>query len=166
MEPHDTLPELEKMRLGVAYKFPVKVRDFTVQLRPLTISETIQVHANVIDHLKSVPDAANNAVNESSSIAKESLKFASQSDYGTGDYKLTDAVMNRWTPAELDYVFKQYVAGTDICSPQLEEIGTDGLEQLVEELKKKAKGEQLLLLTEQSFLVLANLARYLLTKGD
>lgn len=163
---HDTLPELEQMRMGAEYRFPVECRGFKVLLRPLTIAESLQAAANCVNKVQSMPKDAQTGVAEHVTLAKETLKFASQTDFGSSDPKLNDVVMDRWTSAELDFVFKQYVAGTDRCSPQLDVIPEDRLADLVEDIKKKPRTEWLLQTTELSFLQLAHLVPYLLTKGD
>lgn len=163
---HDTFPELEAMRQGVVYRFPVRVRGFEIGLRPLAISETIQVAANVVEKYKALPLPAQTGAAEHTILAKETLKYASQSDYGVGDFKLNDSVMDRWTSDELQAMFKQYVGVTDKCNPQLEVMGNERLNDIVEDLKKNSPEELRLRVIELSSLELVNLVAYLLTKGD
>ncbi len=160
--PHDRLPQLDAMRMGVEYRLEIKVREFKMSVRPITITETIQVASKVADKLMTLPKTAQNRITEHVLLAKETLMLASTSDVDVNDPKITDFILDRMTPDEIDNLFKQYVAATDKVNPSLEEMSTERVEALVEDIKKNPS-----LLIEHSFLELVNVSRYLLAhKGE
>lgn len=162
------IPQLNEMRLGVDYFFTVTLRRFKLRVRPLSISENVQVVGNVSETLARVPENLRSRLTENSLIAKETLKLASTSDVGANDAQITDLVMDHMTPDELQVLFKQYVAHCDRVNPELEKMDPADLDALIDALKKSAPDPEVLALrlTELSVSQLHNLALSLLTRGD
>lgn len=165
--PLDRIEQIDAMRMGVDYRLEIKVRGFTMMVRPLAISETLQVAATVQDELSKLPESARNRMSEHFILAKETLKIASTSDVGKNDPRITDLMMTHMTNDELHFLFKQYVAATDKVNPAMETLTPEEVEAIVEELKKNSSDADLVsALTELSFSQLVSLARFYLTKGD
>lgn len=159
--PADSIPQLEEMRLGVAYRFEARVRGFAVMLRPLSMSETIEVAAEVAGDLESFPAHARNRVTEHSLFCKKTLVKASTSAPDARDPRLTEYILDRMTSDEVLFLFKQYTLGTDRVNPALETMPEETLRAMIEDLKKNPSA-----LIERSTLELVNVARFLLTSGD
>ncbi len=168
----DRINQLEAMRLGVDYTFEVKVRGFSLMLRPLAIIETIDVTNRVIERvnhdMKSRPNGMLNPIFEQTMMALETLVMASTSDVGANDPKITYYVLERCSADELNSIFKEYVAGCDKVNPSLDRMNPDEIETIVDEIKKNPDWEKmpLLPLIGLSHSQLANVALHLLTKGD
>lgn len=161
-------PQIDAMRMGVDYRFPIRVRNFTVLVRPVSMGETVQIYQEVAMYLENLQGVARNSIAEKTSHAKQTLMYASMTDVGTNDPKLTGPIIDRMTPDELIGIFKQYVAGCDRVNPSLERMPPEELAELIAELKKKQlpPDELALVLTELTLSQLASMANYLLTKGD
>lgn len=153
---------LNKMRLGVNFRWPIRIRDFEVTVRPLSMAETIEVMSKVAAELKRQPDIYKNKVHEHALIAKEHLILATTSQPGAGDFLLTHAVLNAFTPDELITLYKEYVSVTEKCDPSIESMPADELRRMVEVLKKTPPEEQDSQLTELSFLQLKALTSFLI----
>lgn len=164
--PLDRIEQIDAMRLGTDYRLEIKVRGFTMMVRPLAITESLEVAAKVQDELGALPENAQNRMTEHYLIARETLKIASTSDVGKSDFRITDLMMSKMTNDEIHFMFKQYVAACDRVNPALEMMREDEVISLVEEIKKKEALELDSALTELSFSQLASLARHFLIKGD
>lgn len=162
-KPLDSIAELDAMRMGVDYRFQVRIRSYSVSLRPLSIIETIQVTERVAELIDSKPERARTRIMEHTLLAKETLKQASTLDVDSKEHpKLTDYILDRMTADELDAMFKEYVAICDRVNPVLEEIEPLRLNMIVEDLRKK-KGDRLdSVLIELSRWELVNICRSLL----
>lgn len=165
----DYIEQIDQMRAGVDYSFPIVVRGFELMVRPLAIVETVRVAQKVAEAMKSIPESARNRLTEHTYLAKETIILASTSDVGVSDARITDLILDRMTPDELSFLFKQYVGVCDRANPALELMEPAELKGLVEELKKKAAeapeelGLQLIELSQSQLL---NVATSLLIKGD
>lgn len=158
--PVDRIEQLDAMRRGVDYRLEIKVRGFSMMVRPLTVDEVMQVAATVQEKMTMIPDSAKNALTENVLLAKETLKLASTSDIGTNDPKITDYILGRMTTDELQCLHKQYVGICDKVNPMLEEMAAAELQALIDALKKSP-----LQLTELSFMEMANVCRHLIQEG-
>lgn len=154
---HTGYEQVEMMRQGVNYRFPVIVRGFSVSLRPLSVQEVLEVTSAVQSHFSGLPVHARNSMTEHVLFAQKCLEKASTPDVETNSPTLPEAVIQRFTTFELDYVYKEWVGGCDRCNPALEALPAQDVEALVEEVKKKPSD-----LIELSFLQLANVCRSLL----
>lgn len=161
MEGMEALDQLALMREGINYRFPVSVRRFKVYLRPLSNTEETNVITAVLEELRSIPEDKLNPLDESRYMAMEKLQLASTSDEGKTDYKLTKALMAKWTPDEIQHVFTQYTQGLELCNPALEEMTTDQVKELVESVKKNH-----LALTDCTTLQLRKMVEYFLTSDE
>lgn len=153
----DTIEQLDQMRSGVDYKMPVRIRNYSIMLRPLSIMEEVEVIAEVTDRYASLPENYKNRVSENLLQAKESLKLASTSDVGTKDPKITDYILDRMTNTEIQYLWKQYIAACDRVNPSFDKMSEDELKELLDKVKKNPE-----LLTEFSFWELVNFCQSLI----
>jgi hypothetical protein len=136
---YDRIEQIEQMRAGVDYHWPVTIRDYTIQVRPLTISESITVSATVADLLQKVPPPQRNRITEHTLYAKETLKLATKPDPQSTQIVLTDYVLDNMTNDEIQYAFKQYVAACERVNPNLDFMHPDELDKLIETVKKSSE---------------------------
>lgn len=132
----DQIPQLEAMRAGIGYRFTVKVRDFKLVLRPLSIVEIQQVYASVAAAMSELPPVQQTQFMQDSLMAQETLVLASTSDIDARDPHITNLILSRMTNDELAYLYKQYVAECDRISPLFEKMPAKEAQELVETLKK------------------------------
>src|SRR5688500_9249144 len=97
----DSIEQIEQMRAGVEYRFPIRIRKFAIEVRPLSIMETVQVAQRVAESIKLAPEAARNRLTEHTFLAKETLIVASTSEVNANDPKITDYILDRMTNDEL-----------------------------------------------------------------
>lgn len=156
----DNIPQIDAMRMGVDYKFKVRLRGFEIFLRPLTSSENVQITSNVLKHMEGLPASARNPHTEADAHARETIKLASTTDVGKYDPQVTDPMLDRMTSDEIRFLLKEYVAVCDKVNPCLEKMKEEELKALVEDLKKNPSH-----LTELSFWETENVCRALI-QGD
>lgn len=161
----DRLTELDAMRMGTEYRMEIALRGFKMPVRPLAMSEIVQIHHKVAEYVGTLPVSARTAQNEHYYAAREYLKAASTEDIGRGEVRIGDPVLDRMTVDEVMHLYRQYINTVDKANPSLEFLNSEDIQRLVEEVKKKP--EQLdSAVTELSFLELVSLVRFFLTKGD
>lgn len=154
----DQIDQLDAMRRGVDYRLEIKCRDYSVSVRPLTMKETIDIATKVNDALLNLPQHARTTLMESALLAKETLKLATTSDVDSKEVgRLTDYIMDRMTPEELQFIHRQYVQAIDKVNPVMERMTKEEVMELVERVKKNESA-----LTSLSFLELANVCRQLI----
>lgn len=162
METLDQIPELDSMRMGVDYRGILKIRNLSIPIRPLAIVEFVQIANEVAGELEDMPERQRTSFLEHLLVAKKTLQKASTPDVGSKVHpKLTDHVLDRMTPEEVEFAYKQYVAATERVNPALEEMKVEEIQELVEKVKKSPSD-----LIELSFLELVNLSRHLLLSRD
>ena len=137
-------PDLDAMRLGVSYQFPVTCRAKTWRLRPLSSLEIIQSAADTADALSRLPEGQQIGTTGSLLNAMYQLEKASAPDVGEPG-TLSVAMMQRMTPDEVNHIWKQYVRITDTVNPDLESVPAEELERIVGELKKNSHPASLLI---------------------
>lgn len=133
---NDASDPIALMRLGTEYRAQVSVRGFKVHLRPLTISESVQVAQEVVEDFQRAPETARNALLEATLLAKHTLYRASTSGPEATDYKLHTATLDRFTPDELIHMHRQYLDVVERANPSLEKLTDQELGELVELVKK------------------------------
>lgn len=155
---------LEEMRAGVEYKFQIKCRSLSFWVRPLSNLETIRAHQSAGRRLEELPDNDRTEQTASLFLASETLKLASSSDIGANDSPLTDHYLERMTPDELRYLFKEYLRVVDRVNPSLDEMPLEELTSLIDSVKKSPDGK--LALIELSFSDLVSISHHLLNRAD
>lgn len=158
----DRIDQIDAMRMGTDYRVPVNVRGFRMLVRPLSMQETVEVASSVQARLDGLPVSARSSLTEHTILAQETLQKASTSDVGKTDYQITEVIMQKMTPDEISYLWKQYVSAIDKTNPSLEMMREEELVLLAEALKKSPPGELGLALIELSFSQLVSLALHLL----
>lgn len=156
----DAIPQIDAMRMGVDYRFTIKLRGFAVSVRPLTSKETVEITSKIVSYMEGLLAAARNSHTEADTHARETLKAASTSEPGAFDPQITDPMLDKMTSDELRFLLREYVAVCDRVNPCLEKMPTEDLRALVEEVKKSPS-----LLTELSLWQMENVCRTLI-QGD
>lgn len=154
---------LSQMRAGTDLKFPARLKNATINLRVLSISEMMSIYNEVSSRLVEMPATAQNRISENLILAKCILRTASTEKPGrpAEEAKLSEYLLDQLTDAEILYLYRQWVAHNDKVNPSLEEMPHEELMRLVEEVKKNH-----LELTELSISQLTSLVRYLLNKEE
>lgn len=162
----ETTDILSKMRLGASYSFPIKCRGFEFFARPLSVSEQNQVVTEAQSKIDSMSAMAKNVFSEATLLAQCYLMYASRPiDKPTTITDVNEYLLNKATPEELQYMYKQYCAIVEKCNPGLELVSGEEIQILVDALKKKKK-EMVLALTELSFKDLVSICNHLLTQNE
>ena len=155
---------LSAMREGINYRFKIRCRGLEFTARPLSCFEVVRATQEVADQVEELEHKYRNSITESLWMASKKLQKATTTDVGSNDPKLTDYEIERMTPDEIDYLWKQYVAGCAKVNPCLEEMANDDILALVSQVKKSPNLG--LALIDLSFLELANICRRLLTTTE
>ncbi len=124
------------MRMGVDYRFLIKARGFALDVRPLTVSETVQMTAEVLAEMQRQPAHLQNSQYEATQVAMKTLEIASTTGPDKKDPKITAYILGRMTPDELQYLYKQWVDGIESVSPAIENLTEAELGQLIADVKK------------------------------
>lgn len=157
--------DIQAMRMGVDYTFPVRLRSFQVALRPLANSEMIKCYQDVSIYMASLPAAARSKIAEDNALAREFLKAAS-SPFGQYAPRITDAMMDQMTTDEVMFLYREWMSICEKVNPALEKMPADQLKSIVDILKKNPVTDLDSQLTELSFYQLRSLVTFLLTSGD
>lgn len=156
----DEYPQLAQMRMGSDYKFTIKLKQFSVVLRPLSMDEFVNVTMETAEYLESLPPVARNRLSENTILAKKILVLASTSEPDMGDFKLTESLLGRMTNDEVSYLYNEYCVICDKVNPKLEELPIEEVDRLVDMVKKSPSQA-----IELSFLELVNVCRKLTQNG-
>lgn len=157
----DKIEQIEQMRMGIDFKFPVSVRSFSINLRPLSLSEQAQVTADVMAQLKLLPEEQRTRIKEHQLHVNHTIVLASTTDFGTNDPKISHYILERCTDRELQAIWQEYCAICDRVDPALEKMDKDKINVLVDELKKNPH-----YVSECSFLELVNICRHLIIEDS
>ncbi len=158
----EILPQIEQMRMGVDYSFPVRLRHFECAMRPLSNSETVACYAAVGEHMSKLPVSHRTKLTEDNWLAREFIKKAS-SPYGDFAPKISDPMMDQMSNDEIMFIYREWMRICERCNPSMETLPTEKMKELVEYVKKNPPADLMYQLTELSTLELRNLAFYLLT---
>lgn len=162
----DSMEQLEQMRMGTAYRQKVRVRGYSVLLRPLTIGEHVQITQAIAETMDETPVHLRTALWQNILLAKKSLERASTEAPGAehGPH-LTEAVIDKMTNDELMALYKQWTAATARVDPNFEDVPDAEIIAFAEHLKEEIivkKNPSAVI--ESSFSQLANLVLFLLTR--
>lgn len=158
----DTNAVLAAMRLGVDYVFEIKCRDFVVPVRPLSVSETLQVASEVARDFSTLKNELKTNVHEAYLIALFTLQRASRIPFDSKiEGPLSKGTIDRFTVAELLALFEQYRDGCERVNPAIEELPAERLKELAEFVKKNGS-----IPTSLSRTHLERLALFFMTNAD
>ena len=154
----DDLPELELMRQGVQYKFSLKIRNWSVPVRPVTVGEHMSINNEVINDMAGLSPLMRSTLNESYMLAKSMLKKASaEPPPSTRLGPITDLLLDSMTIDEVLFLYTQYEAGVAKVNPKFELLSNDDVQELISKVKKKESA-----LTDCSFSQLVSMVHSLL----
>jgi hypothetical protein len=152
---------LTALRMGVDYRFTIKLRQLELMVRPLSMSERVAMVNDVTQEISTKPKASQNSLTESSLLAIRTLELATTPEPGSKVAPtLPAAISQQMTSDELSAMYGAYQAGCDILDPAAEQLTTEKLTLLVDEAKKNLSG-----LTGLPPALLVQLVRYLLTSA-
>jgi len=154
--PAQRIEQLDAMRQGVEYRFPVAIRNFVITLRPLSVAENVRVTSEVYAEVQSAPLEHRTSLMESTKIAQKTLVLASTTSPGEKDIHITDYILQRMTSDELQHLYMLWVDGCKKCSPAIEDITDADLMEMAALVKKNPEAQ-----TQLSRSRLSALVRYL-----
>lgn len=156
---NDGLDILRLMRAGTDYKFQIKVREFAVEMRPLSSIELIGTAKHVV---KVMAEGGRTPIEESLLSAMIKLEKASTPVGGTFP-KLPVAVLEQMTADEIDNLYTQWLSECEKVNPSMDLMTEDELIVLVDSVKKSPLGINIAL-NSLSFRALANMSRHLIQR--
>lgn len=130
---------LNALRMGVNYTFEIRVRGASVIMRPLTISEHVEIVNRAVSETQNKPEGQRNQLTESSLLALYTLELASTPEsVGTRKAmpRLPLYALNKMTNDEVIAFHRAYLAACETLDPALETIDQDQLLALIETAKK------------------------------
>lgn len=155
------LQDLDKMRMGIEYKFKVQIRGYNVELRPIEVGEQMEINREVMEWSANTPPALRNAMDENFMLAKKILEKASMTDPERKVIgPIAEFLLQKMTVDEMMFMYRQYLDGVARVNPALEEMTAEQLKEIAEEVKKSPER-----LTDLSSWQLLNLARHLIQHG-
>lgn len=152
--------QVKAMRHGVAYRHPVKLRELTFLLRPLTMDEALTSEIDIRLAYAGLAESRKTKQEEEVIRAKTILVKASTSGPGQTDATLNPELFKYMTDDELIYLFDEYRAVKDRVNPTYEEMDASKLSEIVDFLKKSPKVRSDLIVL--SWMQLANLVCHLI----
>lgn len=123
---------LAKMREGVKAIHEIKLRQFVVQVRVLSIDEMNEVRR---DAYKTALASKGDEVDKNLIAQKSILKLASTSQKG-GAPMLSDKLLGMLTTDEINFLYDEYMTVLDRVNPALEKMNPEVFRELVDSLKK------------------------------
>lgn len=163
--PSNEFPSLALIRDGIKRRFPITLRKLTLEMRPLSVLEEDEVTQHVVEELEKLPEAKRTSLKQSALMSMRKLLLAQRSDVDVHDEKMHEIELSHLTAAELQNLFKQYIAGCDKLNPGIEEYSKEEIQEWVSTLKKSSDVMGTIL-TELSFYQLAAICRHLLTSEE
>lgn len=136
MLPSDRIEQIDAMRAGVDYNFVIRLRDFALAVRPITVAENLRITGDVMAELLKMPEAGRSSAKESNLLATHMLIQASTSGPDKNDPKITAYIVERMTPDELQHLYMEWVDGCKKCSPTIEHVDDKELMELADMVKK------------------------------
>ena len=121
---------LAKIRMGVKEIHEIKMREFTLPVRILSISEVNEIRR---DARKSAITINGDETDMNILIQRATLKMASTIH---GDPILSDKVMEMLTLDEMNFLFNEYIRISESVNPSMENISAEQFRSLVDALKK------------------------------
>jgi hypothetical protein len=163
--PANEFPNLALIRQGIEYRFQIKIGQLVLLMRPLSITEEDRITQDVIDEMKNLPEEKKTSLKQSALLSIKKLETAQTSDVNKKDWKMSQMELSYLTPGELEYIFKNYMAGCDKINPGIETFSRDQVSQWVDALKKSSSDLEMILI-ESSFHQLAAICRHLLSTSE
>lgn len=154
-------PNLALIREGIKFRFPIQIGRLTLEMRPLSTFEEEMIEREVATELSKLPEQERTGITSSGKLSIKKLYRAQTSDIHAKDAKMNELELAACTPAELQFIFKEYLAGCDKVNPRLESYKSSEVTKWVEALKKSSQAETTLI--ESSFYQLVALCLHLLT---
>jgi hypothetical protein len=155
--------EMESLRQGIDFRFPVDFKGKKIKLRPLSIMEEDQIARDILGLMNDLPAHERNSMSETIRLTQMKLEIASTSDVGVYDPSLPQAELKRLTPPQIDKIFKEWLAGCEKANPAPEKVTAEQLEIFVEALKKSTENTGKVL-TELSFFQLVDICQFLVNR--
>ena len=161
--PTHEFPNLALIREGINFRFDVTIGKLTLTMRPLSTFEEEKLEMEIKEEMKSSPD--DGGIKRSALLSVKKLCRAQTSHPNMKDWKMSEMELSNCTPAELQFIFKEYLAGCDKVNPRLESYSKAEVVKWVDVLKKNTQNMETTLI-ESSFYQLVALSLHLLTASE
>jgi hypothetical protein len=163
--PANEYPNRDLIRHGINFRFDIKLRKLSLNVRPLSTMEEDSISQSVLDDLEKLPEHKRTSLKQSALLSIKKLEMAQTSDINMKDSKMTAVELQTLTPGELQFLFKEYIAGCDKVNPKIESFSQEELAKWVDHLKKNSSEAETTLI-ESSFYTLVGLCLHLLTQPE
>lgn len=127
--------QLAKMRAGKKEVHSIKLGEYTIPVRVLTVDEVNAIRRDAIRQASLMVNGDETDINLARQ--KETLKLATKITSG-GAPILGDKALNAMTVDELSYLYDEYIRVMDSVNPNLNMMDPMQFRELVDALKKKA----------------------------
>lgn len=124
---------LAKMRAGTKEIHEIKMRDFVLMVRVLSVDEMNLVRR---DAYKTALAMSGDDTDKNLIMQKSILKLASSSSASDNVPMLSDRLLSMLTTDEIGHLYDEYIAVLDSVNPALETITHEAFRELVDSLKK------------------------------
>jgi hypothetical protein len=158
-------PNLSLIREGINFRFTVRLGKLELLMRPLSTFEEDAINQEVIDAMKRLPVENQTSLKQSALTSVKRLAKAQTSDVTAKDGKMNEMELSNCTPAELQFLAKEYNAGCEKVNPRLQQFSKEEVIHWVESLKKNTQNQETTLI-ESSFYQLVALCTHLLTASE
>ncbi len=123
---------LKKIRKGVKEVHEIKMRDFVIPIRMLSITEMNEIRR---DAIKNVMVSKGDDVDKNLSVQRSTLQLASTLTKGGGP-TLSGPLLSLMTVDEVNFLYNEYIRVCEIVNPSAENISEEHFRDLVDALKK------------------------------
>ena len=125
---------LAKMRAGTKEVYEIRMRDFVIPVRMISLDERLDIRNRMmVQNTKVMGDLANLA----SLVQKEILRAASTLSQGSPGV-LSDRLLGMLTLDEVIYLYNEYQKICEEVNPSLEDVSPEKFEALVNAIKKNS----------------------------
>lgn len=124
---------LAKMRKGTKDTHEIKMREFIVNVRVLSIDEMNAVRQ---DSYRTALAVKGDDIDKNLITQKTILKMASTTDKSDKMPVLSDKLLSMLTTDEINYLYDEYIKILDSVDPAVEKISSEAFRELVDCLKK------------------------------
>jgi len=127
---------LDGMRAGEKYIIPIKIRDLTIELRPLTIFEADKIEAEVLMKADKLPACrkTHNFIERWTRIL--TIFYASQLKVLNSQPTISQTTLFAMTVGEIDYIYQTYMRAMEKINPWPESLTTEKLDEWIDLIKK------------------------------
>lgn len=127
---------LQAMRRGVDFNMKVKIRELTIELRPLSIFEQQEIEGLVLKRVSNIPESRRTVLLLDYWHKMMTILYASQTKILNSEPTISISDLKVMTKGEIDFIYDQYLIHVDKVNPHPDLLTDKDLEEWVEAIKK------------------------------